>query len=155
MWERHDYPFVWLLFHAELLIFSPSPNQDESINECARRRLQLLYAGHIASLWSEVLQVTSRLPGSAPPRPTSTNSVNKAAQAAADCDNFRTAYARATTVTPVATVRPTTLNDHVKPLYPLTIYVLRLLNPLTCDLHNFVKIHFQIKPPSANHLHFQ
>jgi hypothetical protein len=37
----------------------------------------------------------------------------------------------------------------------LTIYVLRLLNPLTCDLHNFIKIHFQIKPPSANHLHFQ
>ena len=36
----------------------------------------------------------------------------------------------------------------------LTIYVLLLLNPLTCDLHNFVKIHFQIKPPSA-HLHFQ
>jgi hypothetical protein len=33
--------------------------------------------------------------------------------------------------------------------------VLRLLNPLTCDLHNFVKIHFQIKPPSTNHLHFQ
>jgi hypothetical protein len=118
MWERHDYPFVWLLFHAELLIFSPSPNQDESINECTRRRLQLLYAGHIASLWSEVLQVTSRPPGSAPPSPTSTNSVNKAAQAAADCDNFRTAYARATTVTPVATVSPTTLNDHVKPLYP-------------------------------------
>jgi hypothetical protein len=37
----------------------------------------------------------------------------------------------------------------------LTIYVLRLVNSLTCDLHNFVKIHFQIEPPSANHLHFQ
>jgi hypothetical protein len=37
----------------------------------------------------------------------------------------------------------------------LTIYMFRLLNPLTCDLHNFVKIHFQIKPPSANHLHYQ
>jgi hypothetical protein len=117
-WERQDYPFVWLLFHAELLIFAPSPNKEESINECTQRCLQLLYAGHISSLWEEVLQVTSRLPGSAPTRPTTSNSVNKAAQAAADCDNFRTAYARATTVTPVATISPQVLQNNVKPLYP-------------------------------------
>eukprot|EP00956_Cyclotella_meneghiniana_P015018 scaffold22773_cov35-Cyclotella_meneghiniana.AAC.1 len=120
-WETEVYPFDWLLFHLELLIFSPFQNTQESINNCVKRRLQLFAAGHIEQLWAEVLQVVSRPPGSAPPKPTSTKSINKAAQAAADVYNYRTAYARATANTPIAIINQATLQNTVRKLYPAPI----------------------------------
>ena len=117
-WETSDHPFWWLLFHSELLIFCPNTNEQESNNQCVLRRLNLLAAGHIASLWDEVLQVTSRPPGALAPVQQSERTVNKAAQAAADVDNYRTAYARATSETPVAKIDQQSLNNNVKKLYP-------------------------------------
>jgi hypothetical protein len=35
------------------------------------------------------------------------------------------------------------------------MYMLSLLNPLTCELYNFASIPSKITQPSANQLHFQ
>ena len=77
-WETEVYPFDWLLFHLELLIFSPFTNiTQESINDCVKRRLQLFTVSHIEQFWTEVLQVISRPPGSAPPKPRYLHQINQ------------------------------------------------------------------------------
>jgi hypothetical protein len=117
-WETQDNVFYWLLFHAKFLVFCPHVNQSEHTNDCIQRCLDLLYAGRIQELWTEATKVTSRLPNSKPPAPTTTNSVNKAAQAAADVDNYSTCYSCITSDCSIATLTQQDVNGNVLPLYP-------------------------------------
>ena len=148
-WETEDHVFWWILFHAELLIFCPNRDESETANQCVNRRLQLLITGQIEELWNEATKATSRPPGTVHKVQTSTVSVNKAAQAAADVDNYRTAFACATSDLPIAKITSSVLNKSVKKLYPPKLPTtnpstpLRPQSPTTCP--NAYTPYFQLR----------
>ena len=104
----------WLLINAERLLLCPNPNNTETIDTCVSRRLKLFRCGHIETLWSESLRVSTRPPGSYSP---STNQRDKAAQDAVDKDSYKVGYTRGLKPSPIAIINSTTL-PHAQKLYP-------------------------------------
>ena len=112
-------PFWWLLFHLELLILAPS-HLDSNTSQCTtiRRRLDDFQSGNIQTLCTHALSIRNRNTHRRPPH----NNGNKAAQIAADADNYRTAMARLNTNNPIATIGrhniPNVTNLYSEPVPP-------------------------------------
>lgn len=108
-------PFWWLLFHLELLILCPTDihNRDNmSIGGIIHQRLDDLQSGNIEALFNDAFKIRSRNTQHAPPH----NNGNRAAQIAADSDNYRTAIARLNSTNPIATITRKNIST-VKALY--------------------------------------
>ena len=104
-WDTQGHLFMWLIFNLERLVLGPQPNKEsEKINECVARRLQLLRAGHVKSLWEESCRVQSRQPQQS--RPPDPSRPDKTVQDAADKDNWKTAHARAVKPQTIAPITP-------------------------------------------------
>jgi hypothetical protein len=101
-------PFWWLLFHIELLILAPTKTDhrdNTSIGTTIHQRLDLLQSGDIEPLFTTAFAIRNRNTHKKPPH----NNGNRAAQMAADSDNYRTAITRLNTSTPIAII-----DDHNK-----------------------------------------
>ena len=116
--DPHDSAtFWWLLFNFERLILAPTPIQDRtltSIKHTLTQRLLDFRCGNIQALMEQTTFNNNT------PRhclPTDQLAGNKAAQIAADNDNYRTAITRTTTFNKIATITHTNLNT-VHKLYP-------------------------------------
>jgi hypothetical protein len=98
-------PFWWLLFHLELLILVPSTNvqrEGATINDSIRDQISLFRGGDVERLYRQAFEVTSwQKRGDRPPR-----TDNRAAQAAANADNFRTAASRVCDHAAIAVIGP-------------------------------------------------
>mmetsp|Transcript_18973 Transcript_18973/g.34190 ORF Transcript_18973/g.34190 Transcript_18973/m.34190 type:complete len:1170 (+) Transcript_18973:5063-8572(+) len=96
-------PFWWLLIHLECLILAPSarPSRDGvSINQTIAHRIASIRGGAIADTYAEAMGVSSwKAPTDRPERED-----NRAAQEAADNDNFRAAHARVCNNNPIASI---------------------------------------------------
>ncbi|KAL7529534.1 hypothetical protein ACHAWF_006430, partial [Thalassiosira exigua] len=106
----------WLLFHLEMLIFAPTARpqrNNHSINLTIKRRILEFRGGDIEGLYEEAMAVSSWL---APPNRVARGG-NRAAQAAADSDNFRTAKMRFCQECPVATINDGNVRK-IEALYP-------------------------------------
>ncbi|KAL7531801.1 hypothetical protein ACHAWF_003911, partial [Thalassiosira exigua] len=106
----------WLLFHLEMLLLAPATKRQRgglSINQCIQQRMLDLASGNIQPLYEGAAKVSSwRNASDRPARPD-----NRAAQAAADSDNYRTAKARVCNVAAVAPINDSNI-DAVKKLIP-------------------------------------
>ena len=108
-------PFWWLLFHIELLILAPTHlhNRDNtSVASVIRNRLDDLQSGNIEQLFKDAFAIHSRSTHNPPPH----NDGNRAAQLAANADNFRTAIARLNSTNPIAVITKNNIST-VKKLY--------------------------------------
>ncbi len=107
----------WLLFNFERLILAPTPTQDRSHSSIKHTITQCLLdfrCGNIQSLLEHTIfnNNTSR-----DSLPNNNRGNNKAAQIAADSDNYRTAVTRATAFNKIATITHRNLHT-VKKLHP-------------------------------------
>ena len=79
-----------------MLILAPKPLDDDpaesSIANRIRERIKLFHMGQLQTLWEDAMAVSSRTTSDRPPN---SKKDDKAAQNAADHDNWRTANARA------------------------------------------------------------
>ena len=54
-WDSQVHVFLWMLFHAKILIMGPTQEKstkiDKTINECVAWRLNLFKYGQIEQLW--------------------------------------------------------------------------------------------------------
>lgn len=108
-------PFWWLLFHLELLVLAPTNvhNRDNtSLRSLIRDRLDNLQSGNIEYLFIDAFAIRSRNTHKPPPH----HNGNRAAQLAADSDNFRTAMARLNSSNPIAIINKHNIAT-VKKLY--------------------------------------
>ena len=108
-------PFWWLLFHIELLILCPTNihNRDNTtISGIIHQQLDDLQSGNIEALFIDAFKIRSRNTQLTPPH----NNGNRAAQIAADSDNYRTAIARLNSSNPIATITRNNIST-VKALY--------------------------------------
>lgn len=96
---------IWILpFIFERLICAPNPDKSdtaESINTLITRRLRMFRSGQIEALYKESNQVVSRTPKDNKQNPAK---IQRSAQIAADCDNYRSANIRLTNDMPVAAI---------------------------------------------------
>jgi hypothetical protein len=109
--------FWWLLLHFEMLILAPTDKtsqQHSSVKSIIRTRLTEFQRGNIEHLLSQTLTNTNW--NDTNPRPTERTG-NKAAQLAADSDNYRTAMTRACTFNKIATINDSNM-PIVNKLYP-------------------------------------
>ena len=121
-------PFWLLLIIFEQLVLAPIPREKsissskskskQSTTSTIYRRIRMFRAGRLKELFDESRQVISKSPAQFSSRKESAAvSMEKAAQLAADDDNYRTANARLTKATPVARITSTLL-PHLQKLYP-------------------------------------
>ena len=98
---------IWLLLILfEQLVLFPTTLEDgqlhkTSLNQEIHRRLRLFRSGQLRALYEESRAVESRTPKQQAESP---ERIQRAAQAAADCDNFKSANARLTKTTPIAPI---------------------------------------------------
>ena len=108
----HDAAFdptpLWtLLILFEQLVLFPTPlepgqtSHSGSLNQEIHRRLRLFRSGQLRELYEESRRVVSKTPSQHADSPAR---VQRCAQAAADCDNYKSANARLTKTTPVASI---------------------------------------------------
>ena len=92
-WQTSAAVFWWLLVHLESLVCAPTPEhvRDASIQETMKERITQIRCGNIQSVYEEAMRITSWTSGDDRPD----RNENKAAQEAANCDNWRSAKARA------------------------------------------------------------
>ena len=115
-------PFWWLLVHLECLILAPSARESRdgvSINQAIAQRIASVRAGAIEDTFKEAMGVSSwKTPADRPERED-----NRAAQEAADNDNFRAAHARVCNNNPIASIgahnEPILHSLYAPPLPPL------------------------------------
>ncbi len=109
--------FWWILFHFEMLILAPTPKRLQgrlTVKQLIHQRLKLFQSGDMESLFTGTTFNNNWNKNS--PRPT-TREENKAAQLAADSDNYRTATTRACTFNKIATIDNSNISI-VEKLYP-------------------------------------
>ena len=103
--EYDPWPLLQLQILFEQLILAPlPPSQNEhskGINSIIHDRLRRFKQGRIRELYEESRQVQSKTPKQQAERPVQ---IQRAAQAAADVDNFKSANARITKHAPVALI---------------------------------------------------
>ena len=108
-------PFWWLLFHLDMLVLAPSTKtqrSNNSIHSTISDRINSIFSGDIEYTYNMAMTCTRHSQNTTP---TST-SHNLTAQRAADSDQFRTAIARSTTSTSVASIDNSNI-DIVRGLY--------------------------------------
>lgn len=106
---RGDYdptPIWYLLVFFEQWVLYPTTLKEgelhsSSLNQEISRRIRLFRSGQLEQLHRESCAVVSRTPKQ---QSESASKIQKSAQAAADCDNFKSANARLTKATPIAPV---------------------------------------------------
>jgi hypothetical protein len=130
--------FWWLLLHYEMLILAPTHSTSTDTTETnqrqiIRQRLINFQCGNIETLLNDTDFNTNWNPSS--PRPSQRNG-NKAAQVAADEDNYRTALTRACTFNKIATIT----DDNQQ--------IVERLYPAKRDT-----LHSTIRPTNTNTLH--
>ena len=104
--EYDPTPIWYLLVLFEQWVLYPTTLEEgklhsNSLNQEVSRRLRLFRSGQLEQLCKESRAVVSKTPKQ---QSESAEKIQKSAQAAADCDNFKSANARLTKVTPIAPV---------------------------------------------------
>ena len=131
-------PFWWLLFHLDMLILAPSTATDrshKSIHATIRERINAIFSGDIEYVYNMAMSCKRHSQTQYTIQTSAGH--NQTAQRAADSDQFRTAVARATTSTSVASIDNTNINivnklytqpvptqNHPRPPPPTQIYAL-------------------------------
>ncbi len=127
-------PYWWLLFHFEMLILAPTPQQNRqnlSTKQVIHQRLRRFQTGDIETLLEDTTFNNNWNKTS--PRP-NTHTGNKAAQIAADNDNYRTATTRACTFNKIATIDDSNISI-VKNLYPKPVKEITTPPNYTPNIH--------------------
>ena len=102
-------PFWWLLLHLDMLVLAPSTatqRSNNSIHHTISDRINAIFSGDIEYCYNMAMSCTRHSQNSTP---TST-SHNQTAQRAADSDQFRTAVARSTPSSSVASINNSNIN---------------------------------------------
>lgn len=102
-------PYWWLLVHLELLILAPTSKKqrnNETISTIINHRLDDFQSGLIEQLFHGAFSIKSRDTTKKPPH----DNGNRAAQIAADEDNYHTAIQRICATNPVATININNIN---------------------------------------------